>query len=144
LATCPAATNVCTLPPTCSEPFRKELAQTGTGTGGTTQCQLTNPNRCQQTIQVNLDGAVQNKTYRVWIDQNAIGSQASHIDAGTFTTDGNGDASYTATVTHTFNSGAGAGICPTVVDNEVNFQEDEYFEHQFIQDSFQPCPFCPA
>lgn len=100
---------------------------------GTTQCQRT-PNSCEQTVTVNLMGARRNTAYDVYIDQDSRGDEF-HRHAGTFTTDASGNGSFTGTITL-------AGVCPSVVDNELVLDGHGVGDHQFIQNSFTPCRFC--
>jgi hypothetical protein len=123
----------CILPPACNRPLQRERAEFGSGTAGTTQCQRT-PTACEQTITVNLVGAYPNRAYDVYIDQNSRGDEF-HRYAGTFTTSGTGNATFTSTITV-------PGTCPTVVDNELVFRGAGVGDHQFIQNSFTPCRFC--
>lgn len=109
-------------------------AEYGSGTAGTTQCQLAD-GTCEQTFVVNITGATPNKFFEVWIDQNSYGSDASHLLAGSFYTDDNGDATFAST----FNTG---GACPSIVDNEIVSVSGEYTWHEYIQDSFTPCNIC--
>ena len=83
---------------------------------------------------VNLVGALRNRAYDVYIDQGSRGDEF-HRYAGTFTTDANGNGSFTGTITV-------AGSCPSVVDNELVLAGAGVGDHQFIQNSFTPCRFC--
>ena len=122
------------LPSACNLPLERGLATQGTGTAGTTQtttvCAGTGGYR--QTFQVVLNGATPNTAFDVYIDQESVGDAAAHIFAGTFTTDASGNAFFTASI-----------IVPTpatVVDNEIVLQGAPFTAHQFIQQSFAPCP----
>ena len=115
--------------PACTRDFTREIATQGSGTGGTSQC--CGASGCVQTVKVNLVGALANQAYDVYIDQDSQGSGASHLFAGTFTTNGSGDGSFTGTIS--------VPAAATVVDNEVVLQGDSFTAHQFIQQSFTPC-----
>ena len=131
----PLPTGPVILPPRCNFPLRRDLAPQGSGMAGTNQCAVAGG--CQQTVQVSLQGAPPNTGYDVYIDQESAGNQA-HTFAGTFITDGNGNAFFQNTITI-------PRACPSTVDNELVFAGMPYEklgEHQFIQESFTPCPFC--
>ncbi len=123
----------CVLPPACNRPLQRERATGGSGTAGTTQCQRTSTS-CEQTVTVNLMGAFRNRAYDVYIDQDSRGDEF-HRYAGTFTTDASGNGSFTGTIIV-------AGVCPSVVDNELVLAGESFGNHQFIQNSFTPCRFC--
>jgi hypothetical protein len=130
-----APTGPVILPPRCNFPLRRDLAPQGSGTAGTNQCAVADG--CQQTVQISLQGAPANTGYDVYIDQESAGNLA-HKFAGTFTTDAAGNAFFQNTIIV-------PGACPSVVDNELVRQGATYPElgdHQFIQESFTPCPFC--
>ncbi len=133
LETCVA--NVCTLPPSCNKPLNRDMAPRGTGMAGTTQCY--SGTQCHQTISINLTGAPANTGYDVYIDWDSIGSVASHKPAGIFTTDGSGNAVFQNTIHVT------AARCPNTVDNEIVLRATDVGSHQFIQEGFTPCAYCP-
>jgi hypothetical protein len=120
------------LPPVCNLPLVRGIATQGGGTAGTKQCAVATG--CQQTFQVNLQGAAANTAFDVYIDQEGRGD-AGHIFAGTFTTDAAGNAFFQNTIVV-------PGACPSVVDNELVLQGADFGEHQYIQESFAPCAFC--
>jgi hypothetical protein len=122
------------LPSECNKPLLRELANQGGGTAGTTQAPENGQFR--QTIQVNLTGATANTAFDVYIDQDSIGSQASHKFVGTFTTNASGNAFFTGSI-----------LVPDPVgqlDNELVLQNDSVAAHQYIQQSFTPCGFIPV
>jgi hypothetical protein len=82
-----------------------------------------------------LTGAAANTAFDVYIDQDSGGDLDDHKFAGTFTTDGNGNAVFQ-------NAIIVPGACPSVVDNEIVLKDASPFDHEFIQESFVPCSFC--
>lgn len=84
---------------------------------------------------INLTGAAANTSFDVYIDQESAGNATSHKAAGTFTTNGSGNATFTNTIDV-------AGTCPSVVDNEIVLQGASFTAHQYIQQSFNPCEIC--
>lgn len=120
-----------TPPPACTRPFTLGLATIGTGTGGTVQSLTNCGSGFIQQFQVVLNGAAPSTQFDVYIDQNSAGSAASHIFAGTFTTDASGNATFTAKVT--------VPVAATQVDNEIVLHDptrSNFTEHQYSQDTF--------
>lgn len=125
------------LPSACNKPLERNLAPQGSGMAGTTQTTSVCPGTSgyRQTFQVSLTGAPANTSYDVYIDQDSKGSAASHIYAGTFTTDASGNAFFTASII--------VSTPASIVDNEIVLNDptrSNYTAHQFIQSSFTPCP----
>jgi hypothetical protein len=118
------------LPAQCNLPLERDLAPSGTGTAGTSQCAVTGGFR--QTIQVNLTGAPANTAYDVYIDQESAGIFSSHLFVGTFTTNASGNAFFTGSIV--------VPVAASEVDNEIVLHNASPFEHEFIQFSFIPCP----
>jgi hypothetical protein len=106
------------------------MGSTGTGTGATTQ--TTNPGGgFRQTITIELRGALANTSFDVYIDQQSVGTAASHRFVGTFTTNGSGDASFTGSIV--------VATAATRVDNEIVLAGGLFSAHQYIQQSFTLC-----
>jgi hypothetical protein len=128
--------NVCGIPAACTLPVSGtgRNGEVGSGTAGTTQCQLAD-GTCSQTFQITLSGATPSKTFDVYIDQDSGGGAADHKFAGSFTTDASGNAFYANTI----NTGQ---LCPTVVDNEVVSTGASFTAHEYLQQSFAPCQSC--
>lgn len=123
----------------CTRPLTRGLAPSGSGTAGTSQTTTNCGGGFIQTFQVTLTGAPANTRYDVYLDQNSNGSAASHLFAGSFTTDAAGNAIFSASIR--------VPTAVTTLDNEIVLYDptrSNYTSHQFFQDSFAPCPVaCP-
>ncbi|MCA1668450.1 MAG: hypothetical protein LC793_13875 [Thermomicrobia bacterium] len=118
-------------PAACTRPFMTELAPSGTGTGGTLQSLTNCGTGFFQFFRVTLTGAPANTAYDVYLDQNSAGTAASHIFAGTFSTDAAGNATFSSKIT--------VPVAATQLDNEIVLHDpthSNYTQHQFIQDTF--------
>jgi len=125
------------VPAACTRPFTTARAPSGTGTGGTLQSATNCGAGFIQFFQVTLAGAPANTAYDVYIDQNSVGSAASHIFAGTFSTDAAGNASFSSRIT--------VPAAATQVDNEIVLHDpthSNYAAHQFIQNTFPLAGSC--
>jgi hypothetical protein len=129
----------CQFDESCTEDLVRDDAPSGSGNAGVTQCQ--EDGFCRQTIRVNITGAPANRAFDVYIDQGHVGDLDTHIFAGTFQVNAQGNGVFQGTSDIIIND----GDCPSEVDNEIVLRNGTPLQHQFITEEFEPCDdCCPA
>jgi hypothetical protein len=104
------------------------LATQGGGQTGTTRA--TTGAGVRLTVFVQLVDAAPNTEFDVYVDVSG-GSAGAHVLVGGFTTDGDGNATFTGSIDV---SAVGA-----LIDNEVVLDGQAPSQHQYIRELFAPC-----